>query len=422
MTEKMNIREYSSLKNRLILSVMWFVIFWVFVWMYTIPELAKIEAIQFETQNQIDRYEKEVKEGIPLSAFMQHVSDASLKKLLQTEDGNQYFVANLKNQESPNYDTFLTGRESYIDEMNKSWVLAQRDTQLNKILPSYTQGFWVEGNMSDLAFVNYIEGLLKTFWLKSTSPIGIDQVIPVNPEDTNTATQLFYIPLSLDISGRKTDVIDFLYFVQNVGEVANISKQNGVDTLTIHKDTLLPKVFAWQTPASGYNIYENKLVELDEVSLPEYIDTSSSLRPSSQSSVEGLVSFTRANGEQNDEYHAKVWLKFYVRGLPSYKIEAFIENVIEKFNTLSSEVGEKLATAKNRNALSLDGNMIEKINILSSMSVYLETLGENIGTLQAGLLQKTNLDNLYKTASDIDYQIENLAQYIQNITFEENKK
>lgn len=415
-------KELSILKNKLIISIFITIVLCIVLWVYTYPELKSVSNIKNELLGKISEYDTYAQKWITdITTFDNLVKDPALKKLLVSEEWKTFFTSQFNNDTSSSYDAFLTEKQKHIDDVKKSWVVDERNNQISKVLPSYTEWYEVEGNMTDLAFVNYVESLLRTFQLRTTSQIWIENLVPVDQTETNVSTQIFYIPLKLDLVGRKADIVEFLYFLQNVWLVWSIDEKNN-NSLVFYKDNLVNRTIAGQRRTINYNIYENKLVDIESVEFNSYVDNSASPRPSSQLSPEWFLTFVKNGSEKNDEYSVIVDLKFYVKGLPTYKIEVFVESVIKKYREMTAQVETILWQAKNRKTMLLNGNIVEIIPTLKSIETYLTQLQPKVNKLQDGINKKVNLNTVYKEASELNYELWNLDQYIHSIQLEDNKK
>lgn len=415
-------KELSILKNKLIISIFITIVLCIVLWVYTYPELKSVSNIKNELLGKISEYDTYAQKWITdVTTFDNLVKDPALKKLLVSEEWKTFFTSQFNNDTSSSYDAFLTEKQKHIDDVKKSWVVDERNNQISKVLPSYTEWYEVEGNMTDLAFVNYVESLLRTFQLRTTSQIWIENLVPVDQTETNVSTQIFYIPLKLDLVGRKADIVEFLYFLQNVWLVWSIDEKNN-NSLVFYKDNLVNRTIAGQRRTINYNIYENKLVDIESVEFNSYVDNSASPRPSSQLSPEWFLTFVKNGSEKNDEYSVIVDLKFYVKGLPTYKIEVFVESVIKKYREMTAQVETILWQAKNRKTMLLNGNIVEIIPTLKSIETYLTQLQPKVNKLQDGINKKVNLNTVYKEASELNYELWNLDQYIHSIQLEDNKK
>lgn len=415
-------KELSIIKNKLIGSSIVAIVLSIIGFVFIQPKLEMVSYLKTETVAAISDYDNYYNQGITdIGLIQSKIQDPALKKLLISPEGKEFFLAQFKNSGAQNYETFLDEKERHITAIKKSGVIDKRNEQIAKVIPSYTEWVSVEWNMTDLGFVNYVESLLRAFQLKTTSKIGIEWVIPVDNEDINIQTQIFYIPLKLDLIGRKADIVEFLYFLQNVGTVKSVDSENN-NSLVFYKDNIVNKAIPGQTKTLNYNIYENKLVDIESIELTSYVDTSTIPRPATQLSPQWFVTFLKNGSEKNDEYSVNVNLKFYVKGLPTYKIEVFVESVVQKYTDTLSEVKNLLSQAQNRKTMLLNGNIVEVIPTIKSIELYLGELQSPINKLKDGVGKKVNLNVLYKEAIQIDYELWNLQQYVKSIQLEQNKK
>lgn len=397
------------LRNKLILS--WFLTLILLggIGFYLIPSFGEVSALKVTLANNIAEYEKYEKDGLTYNEYLELPGQESIKKLIG-EDEN-FYVKHLTNTEFPKYEDFLKSKAEYVNEKNKQWIVDTRNQKLSKVLPSYTQGYSVDWNMTDLAFVNYVETLLRTFSLRTTSKIWIEDLIPVESNVKNINTQLFYIPLKLDLVGRKADIVEFIYFLQNVWVVS--LDEN--DLLVFHKDNVVSKVIAGERKLPNYNIYENKIIDVDTIELLKYIDTSSSIRGANQLSGEWFINYIVNGTEKDNEFPISVNLKFYVKGLPTYRIELFVEQVVAKYNEMNKTVKSVLADINNGREIQVTGNKQEVNSIFKWLDKHLTQLEQTVKKLEQWVKQKNNFTTLYKDASDLNYELWNLEQYINSV-------
>lgn len=416
--------KLSTLYNKVIIT--WFVTFVLLLvfGFYVYPNLSQIWEQKDILRDKISTYEKVEKDWITYNEFRDLATKQELKDII-LKAWEDYFVSNLKNEDSKDYLTFIQKKKDYVDEINKSDVIKVRDEKLAKILPSYTEWFFVEWNMTELDFVNYVELLLRTFSLRTDSKIWMEDLVLEEKEDNKKndknnklSSQIFYIPLSLTLEWRKADIVEFIYFLQKVWVPSSITNENIIFT----NNNLVNRTISWQKRAFGYNIYENRIIDISSITLPKYVDTSTLSRSSNQISTEWFLNFIRTGSEKDDSYMVDIDLKFYVKWLPTYKIEEYIQKVITKYETLSSQTQSLLTKAQNRNKVLLNGEILDILATLKSFNKYLADKEQEIKILKNGLAKKVDLNNLYKKASLINYDLLNLEQYIQKINVEENLK
>lgn len=410
--------KLSTLYNKVIIT--WFVTFVLLLvfGFYVYPNLSQIWEQKDILRDKISTYEKVEKDWITYNEFRDLATKQELKDII-LKAWEDYFNSNLKNEDSKDYLTFIQKKKDYVDEINKSDVIKVRDEKLAKILPSYTEWFFVEWNMTELDFVNYVELLLRTFSLRTDSKIGMWNLeLEDNGNDSELSSQIFYIPLSLSLEWRKADIIEFIYFLQKVWVPSLITNEN----INFSNNNVINKVMSWQKKTYNYNIYENRIIDIAKITLPKYVDTSIVSRVTNQFSPEWFLSFIRTGSEKDDVYKIDIQLKFYIKWLPTYKIEEYIQKVITKYETLSSQTQSLLTKAQNRNKVLLNEEILDILAILKSFNTYLADNEEEIKILKNGLDKKIDLNNLYKKASLMNYDLLNLEQYIQKINVEGNLK
>lgn len=190
------------------LFISWSLTILLFLWFifFIYPEINIITSKKQEVISKILQYEELKQKWLKYEEFISLIKDESLKNNLSKES-KDLFDKTLLNNTSKDYMSFLEEKEKYIDEVNKSNLIKNRDEKLSKVLPSYTEGYSVDWNMTDLSFVNYVESLLRTFQLQTNSKIWIEKVVSIwDNKDKDINNQLYYIPLELDLTWRKSHI------------------------------------------------------------------------------------------------------------------------------------------------------------------------------------------------------------------------
>lgn len=415
-------RKLKQLYEKIIISWLFLVALLSWLVFYIYPQVSLIKTKKEEVVSKVWIYENLKQSWITYEEFLS-TSNEELKKYLG-DDLQKFFEENLSNTSNWDYMSFISEKEEYIDKINKSDLIKNRDKKISKVLPSYTEWVSPEWNMTDLAFVNYIESLLRTFWLKTSSSIWVWDVALVweNEKTKINTNELFYIPLNLELVWRKSDMVEFLYFLQNVWTIDEVTKEN----LTFYRDDLITRTITWQKRTTNYNIYENKLVDIESIDFPDYIDNSSSMRSASQKTVKWLLEFIKNWPEKDVGYKVNLWLKFYVKGLPTYKIELFTGETVQKYKNLSQKVKTLLNLAQNGKIVLLNKNTKDIIkDIISNLRTidnYLVEMESKVKVLEDSISQKADLVNMYKEASLIGNDIQNLESYINSLKIDENLK
>lgn len=158
--------------------------------------------------------------------------------------------------------------------------------------------------------MNYVESLLYTFNLSTDNAIGITEIKPVEDYAVNINqksskkdlesidSNIFYIPLSLTLKGRKEGIIDFFTYTQSVG---NISIEDS--DLKVYSDASFAKRIPGPNPD---NVFQNQIFDIESILMKDYIDSDSS-------QVEGdFVQYIKEK-QGRDEMSLDVVLRFYIK-------------------------------------------------------------------------------------------------------------
>lgn len=393
--------------SNIILNIIFLIIFWFIIFNIIIPWYDEYKNNKQTLLTKIDSYENLQKEWLSFWDFSSLVTDSNTKTLV-SKIWADFFSSNLKNNSNKLYLEFLKDKEKKINELKNSYKIKFRDEKVSKILPSYQEWVSIDGSMTDLEFVNYIELMLRSFRLKSESAIWIGDLVLVwdksekNNTKTSISSQIFYIPLKLEIEWAKADVIEFLYFLQNVWKIESV-KDNDI---VIYKDNILNKNL-WKTNSS--NIYENKIVDIESIEFKDYIDTSSFIRSTSwEKTTVWLLNFIRNGVEKWQAYKVDISLRFYVKWLPTYKLESYISRTIETYKQKLKLITDNLKLAQAKKWTNATTEVINIVSNLRSIETYLTDMDQIIKKLEIWLKDKNNLERLYTDATKVKYDIDNI--------------
>ncbi len=430
MEIKDNKIKINTLQNSLVLNWVIFVVIIMIYFLYISWKWDMYNQNKETLTQTIQKYETIEKSWLDYETIKTVLTNEKDAMLVLNKMWKEFYDKNLSNKNSPDYLTFLNKKQLEIDKLKLNPDIIARSQKIEKVLPSYAKWVVADWNMSDLQFVNYVETLLKSFNLETKSKIWISDVVSVDEESVwsnkkakkidNTSSQIFYIPLSLELEWKKSDIVDFLYFVQNVGVISSINENK----INFYSDNVLAwKSIKWQYWTMGtYNIYENKIVDISDFSASKYIETSSTKRDASQSTTRSFIELIRGTDQSNEAYKVTLWLKFYVKWLPLYTLDNFIQNVLKKYKEVLALSKSTLNNAQAKKAKLLDNNQIDVYSTLKSIDTYLQEHASKSKELEQWIKQKTNLDNLYLKATQFNYDLINIqnvlnlnAQKIKNL-------
>ncbi len=414
MENKEKLKERDMIRNKLILSWIITFVLLIVLTLYVTPWFWEVSALNTTLQQEIWKYKNYEKVWLSYNEYLELSKNDQVKKILK--ENKSFYDENLTNKTNDNYLKFLLNKEETLNSQLKDWIIAKRDESMSKILPSYSEWVSVEWGITDLYFVNYIEKLLNTFSLSTISKIWIEWVTPVDKNIKDIWTQIFYIPLKLDLVWRKADIVRFLYFLQNVWN----STLDDEKWLVVERDSLLnPIILKWDIKTTKYNILENNIVDIETIGIKDYIDTTSWIRGIWENSVKWFLNYIMNWTEKDNKFEVSVSLKFYVRWLPAYKIELDIEKIIKRYNNVSKYIKDILAKLNSPSFKSQTINKQESISIFKWLDKYIKELEQTTKKIENWVKQKQDLTKLYKEASDLNYSISNLEQYIKS--FNEKK-
>lgn len=415
-----NTQKINNLKNSLVLKIFVFLLlvgfyFWYLNNQYSIyKENSNLLTQEFEKYNQLKT------KWLNYDEYKSSLTPWNPEELLVSKIWKEFFDQNFNNTESKEYLSFLKLKQRELTKKKLDPEIISREEKLQKVLPSYTQGIIAKWNMSDLEFINYIENLIKSFNLVTDSKIWISEIVPLQEWKTlpnwkkiqdNLSTQLFYIPVKLELIWKKSDIVEFLYYVQKSWIITSVNDSE----LKFFSDPnkIITKQIIWTKPNS--NIYENKILDISDISFKEYIDSSISFRTSQQFTTEWLVKFIKNNEEKNQEFKVDLTLEVYVKGLPLYVLDNYIQKVIWDYKKFQSQNQNIINLVKQNNKKILNNNKTEIIWYSKTLTNFFENNDENLKQLEFALKDKTKLEINYQKAHKLNNDLLAIEKIINDI-------
>ncbi len=412
--ENIQKNKKSLLINALVMNWFILIIFLIFIFVYVKPWFSEVSINKETLLSDVSTYENIKKNWVDYQTLKTLVpeTDKDLKNIIENMWWD-FFKSSLTNNTAWDYLTFLDKKEDYVNDLKKEDFLKNRDNKVSEALPFYTDWEEMEWSITELWFLNYVESLLRTFSLKTGSQIWIWNLIPV--DDTAKinkewlSSQIFYTDLQLNIEWKRSDILDFLYFAQNVWNIGIETKDDKQD-IVFYKDNVLNKNFSW---VRKNNIYENRIMDIVNISMPDYIDASTNLRTQWQKTVEWFISFIKNSPESSDAYSINVTLRFYLRWLPTYKIQIFVQSVLDEYDRLSKEVKQTLWTAQNKSLAKTNTQLLSVSNSLKSLDTYITNSANKVKEMRMQFVKKQNLDSIYYQASDLKYELDSISTMLE---------
>jgi len=401
--EKRSKREENSI---IIHFILYFVLsIWLIIFITTslIPKVIKIEnekKLTKEIYNNIKTVEKEwltFNEFIILSDWWK--KDKVVYEILKNMTEN-FYNENLVNKTDKLFNDFLNLKKEELNSVENITIVNNQIKQISTILPSYSDvviDLWWD-TLTDYKFINYVESLLETFGLSTSSSIGIKKIWLFKEYVWSTISwwslesNLYYIPLNLILSWDKAWIINFIYYLENVWNITI----NGKEIILKEDNGFLSKnwrkiILEGEYNSVDYNIFAHQMIDIEKISMKNYIDSSYIDRGNI-----ALKDFIIKN-QWNQNFEININLLFYVKGEPAYKIEEFINNILNKQKETISFINARLKNTKT----------IESIRRkLMKQKTTLTQMNSDIINIKKGLVQKEKLNELYKKALELDSVID----------------
>ena len=366
----MQVKTTKREQNNLILSNIFFAIisfsllFWWWYYLYwEISSIEEIKANTIELNTKLNSYKKEWIDFKTLEETLSEIDTSSMNntekrilesnKIILKEIDENFYNNNFINKKENNFDSFISKKKE--DYKKNSWDTEKKLEIISKILPLYSAEKIDENTLTDFQFINYIESIISTFRLSYKNYIWIKDIKQVenyvlSNTDKSLDKTIWEIPVELDISWRKSSIIDFLHFIEKVWKI-NINDETGEITVDREVDELnnpflefKTKLLNWQKRTWDYNIFNNQIVDIDNIVLPEYIDSSDIQIQNSLEDNRFLKEIK--NSQDREKYEIKVKLKFYTKWVPLYKINQFKTDFNNKLKKTTSDIIKILSNIK----------------------------------------------------------------------------
>ena len=341
-------------KNSIIINFsMFFILFLITISYFLFNIVPNIKDIEKQKDDTIKLYNIKTdieKKWINFEEFKSLYNSSKIKtqyidNIIETID-EDFFNKNLKNNDnSINYTTFIDNKTKEFNSLQNQSIIDSQKEKLLKILPKYSEIISDNDMLSDFKFINYIESILATFNLQNSSPIGImninsidDYSIEEKTKSNWLSSNIYFINLNLVLEWTKSNILDFLYFIENVW---NIELEDNEIIINKNYSPLsknwIKKVLKWEMLKPDYNIFENQIIDISEIKFNEYIDSSYIQRLKNESLVEFL---NRTQWNQLIKFNAQ--LNFYVKWIPVYEIRGWIDTIFSNLKQISSEIKKNI--------------------------------------------------------------------------------
>ena len=374
-----------------IFSTVIMVVFLSFLVFFIYPKINEINLQKIDTKTKVENYENLKKKWITFEEFTElkrsYKTDLYNISLLQKINKTFFGTYFTNNKSWEDFNTFFTKKINEINKLQDNENFKKAQESYKNILPTYVEDNYenenADGVMTDFKFVTYIESILYTFNLdipnKNLNVWNLN-VLPDYGNDNATPldTTIFYIPYKFDVTWKKSDVLDFIYFLENVGSI----KINTEWNVEVQDDNFIKKALLG---FDNWKIFENQIIDIEKIQITDYID--SWLQDKEKN--ETLMDYIKRT-QWGEKVTISIDVRFYVKWVPNYKIMESIEKLDTRYKAIKEEYG-KLKNDKN---LTED----EKI-ILDKWLAYLKELDASILTIKK---EKTDLNKTYKKVLEVN--------------------
>lgn len=318
-------------------------------------EVEVIKSEAFELNSNLEKYKSK---WMPLEEIKSMIRD---KKVELDPKANEKYILSIINEVDEGFykNNFENSSWTlYDDFINKKVEIYKNDTSptneeklkiTSKVLPYYSDNVLDWSNLTDFQFINYVESIISTFNLSYTNPIWIKEIKQIDnykllSSDNSFDKWIYEIPVDLNISWRKSSIIDFLHFIENVWKV---TFDNETKNISINKEESDPgtvffdfrnKKLDWQKSTSNwsYNIYDNQIADIELISMNKYID-SSEKNIRSNDDWKTFLKFLKFS-QDKEKFDITVRINFYVKWVPKYKVDEFISSFNKRLSLIDDSV------------------------------------------------------------------------------------
>lgn len=413
---KLNKRIKSSLIQTFLFNIVLFIIIVIFTLLVLWPSFQAIEQEKKILESNHAQLVSINKEGIDLNDFRTLSEKSSftpyVKELIKNI-GDEFYSKHFTSPWTENFQEFFAAKQQDVESQQKSSVIEERNKAVDLLLPVYVTDASKEW-ITDFEFINYIESLLYSFNLVSKDSIWIWELKKV--EDSNQINKnsldsnMFYIPLNLEVTGQKGDILDFVHYLENVWSIGLL---NG--SPQVYSDTEITRNITWDAFVEGYNIYKNQLSDIQSISMQKYIDGSSD-------PVKGTFTDFIKTTQKRQKFSIELDLRFYVQGLPDYKVESYIKTIISTHSSLLSESKKSLKLVLDSPSSDSTSNLRAK-NAIKSLSNILVLMEDEMKKLRVSVSKKDqDLVKIYNQAQEYEQRLVKIETVLQESMIELNNK
>lgn len=412
----MDRRQKKEIFAKIWINAFLLLLFWLLANFLIVPWIKKIDLQKQDLKKIYEEFIQLEKTWLTFEEFKNLdivKDDARFKNILPNLQKDFYDSNYINNtDEFKNFEAFLQDKEKDVSKVKNSNLVESRESVLSAMLPKFTQAYSVNGASTDLDFVNYIETIFSKFNIEFEWEISLEELLPVGWSDdlkswTKTiSNNLFYIPLELKIIWKKSDIINFLYFISNVNIIdKDLNSENDLSE-AFYDDGLFDRMnlggISYNTvDLETPNKYITRMMSIESIKISDYFDQSSEKRNVEEDSVLDYISFLNSDDKDKfEEYELELTINMYSRWLGEYTIRNELDSINQTFNVLKAKIAWEL-NKLNKKVWEKDIDTISKLTSLNKYLLALEPQAKIIWTRQ----KDEDINKKYVKAKDLEYSI-----------------
>ena len=388
-----------------------------FIWIY--PEFSATEAKKEDLQKKVESFEKLEKNWISFSDFNKKIeeeikkvwNDKKQKEKLKSILLLKKYLSDLKQEnKDQKFLDFLEKKDKELEKIENSTNMIDLERNIENILPSYVENNEEVSSLSDLTFINYLEKLFLAFNLKNNWEIWIWNIVALDDWEKKSKlflsnNQIFYIPIKLDLTWKKINILKFLYYLENVWKISiseiNIPSKNKKSKKTkkilkinIYSDDNLKTE---QNIMNETNIYSNILSTISDISFSKYFD-SKLAKEKNIKTEQDLLKWIK-NTQWDDKYQVKLELHFFVKWLAKYKIKDYVLSLLKDYKLILKDINSFSKKSKQEIFKWKNPLLISKIE---SLWRFLKSKEKEMLNISKNLSSQKNLVWVYNKLKKIE--------------------
>lgn len=372
------------------------------------------------------------------------ITNSYNKNIISSIDSS-FYKTNFEAPKGWNKDYFV-----FLENLSEE-VWAEKDKlnkdntkeKIDKILPTYVDNLKVDNDINsfissetstwdklkelaydDTKLLNYLERLVYSFGLENSWNLALWDLTPLfkSNKDTQASQEelkkiksgIYYFDINLNLNWTKKWILNFIHFVENVWTL-EVSKQ----WLNVYSDNELDRVRIiniWDN--SSNNIYENPIIDIQEVSFKDYLDWS--IKSINYQRYSDVVDFVKST-QWNDKMWVNLTLRFYVKWAASDKKLEYINKVFDLYNKETIKLNQVLNNINSSKFIKQNRKSIEYIRELSNYKNYLESIRKDLFKSKNTAGSTVNIDGAFYQFREYDKQLEIISKRVLSLESEYTK-